>query len=195
MEIIRREAVPIILEVLQQGAETTVALMGAMAADRAESRRRLHRLGRYGVPSFKVDWAESYRARQQFVKLLNRLKREGLISNDGRRRNVLWQLTAKGLARLQRLLKIAETPKPVYPKRRDGKWRVVVYDIPEREREKRVWIRQALVSLGFSFLQESVWVGTCAISRAFLDDLREMEMIPYVQIFEVSRKGTVESVR
>lgn len=188
----RREIVPIIFKVLQGGAETTIALMSAMTAGYAESCRRLHKLSRHGVPSFGVDWAEDYRERQRFVKLLNRLKQEGFVANDGKPRGVLWQLTTKGLTHLQRGEK---TPSPRYSQKRDGRWKVVMYDVPEREKEKRVWIRHALVSLGFSFLQGSVWIGTYAIPRAFLDDLRKMKMIPYVQIFEISRKGTIEQVK
>lgn len=186
---------PILLQILQRGAETTVGLMGAMTTGYADSRRRLNQLSRYGTPSFQSDWAESYRERQRFHKLLNQLKREGLIANEGKPRRALWQLTPKGLQRLPYALAKAKIPTPQYERKRDGTWKVVIYDVPERERGKRLWIRRALASLGFSFLQESVWTGTSAIPRAFLDDLREMRMIHYVQIFEVSKRGTIELVK
>lgn len=44
------------------------------------------------------------------------------------------------------------------PKRWDGKWRVLIFDIPEKRRRLRVHVRQALISLGFVRLQDSVWV-------------------------------------
>ena len=43
-------------------------------------------------------------------------------------------------------------------RRWDGKWRVLVFDIPEKRRFIRNQIRNALVSIGFMRLQDSVWV-------------------------------------
>ncbi|MDP3974909.1 MAG: CRISPR-associated endonuclease Cas2 [Candidatus Jorgensenbacteria bacterium] len=191
----RSEIVPVLLEILQRGTETTAALIGAMSTDYAESQRRIGRLNRYGTPPFDADWGESYRERQRFSKLLNRLREDGIIANEGKRHRAIWRLTAKGIERLKHLKLKRKIPIPKYERKRDGKWRVVMYDVPEREREKRAWVRRALLSLGFEFLQESVWVGTIAIPRTFLDDLRAMEMFPYVQIFEVSRRGTITLVK
>ena len=43
-------------------------------------------------------------------------------------------------------------------KKWDGKWRVIIFDIPENRRFDRDNIRQALVSIGFMRLQDSVWI-------------------------------------
>lgn len=40
----------------------------------------------------------------------------------------------------------------------DGRWRLVLYDVPHRRRQLRDIFRQALKSLGFYQLQESVWL-------------------------------------
>ena len=47
---------------------------------------------------------------------------------------------------------------PKRPKRWDGKWRILIFDIPERRRGIREKIRSTLVVLGFIRLQDSVWV-------------------------------------
>ena len=47
---------------------------------------------------------------------------------------------------------------PKRPKRWDGKWRVLIFDIPERRKRIREQIRRNLVGLGFFRLQDSVWV-------------------------------------
>jgi len=44
------------------------------------------------------------------------------------------------------------------PRKWDGKWRVVIYDINERKKVLRNHLRSTLVSLGFVKLQDSVWV-------------------------------------
>lgn len=44
------------------------------------------------------------------------------------------------------------------PKHWDGKWRLVLYDVPETKSPTRDIIRQALRSIGFYAIQESVYV-------------------------------------
>ena len=43
-------------------------------------------------------------------------------------------------------------------KKWDGKWRVLIFDIPERKKTMREYIRHTLISIGFMRLQDSVWV-------------------------------------
>jgi CRISPR-associated endonuclease Cas2 len=44
------------------------------------------------------------------------------------------------------------------PKRWDGKWRVIIFDIPERKKVLRNKMRDTFVRIGFVRLQDSVWV-------------------------------------
>lgn len=44
------------------------------------------------------------------------------------------------------------------PKRWDGKWRVLIFDISEKRRATRYQLRATLKSIGFIRLQDSVWV-------------------------------------
>lgn len=46
---------------------------------------------------------------------------------------------------------------PKRPKRWDRKWRLLIFDIPERRKGIREKIRSALITLGFVRLQDSVW--------------------------------------
>ncbi|MEK9185712.1 MAG: CRISPR-associated endonuclease Cas2 [Patescibacteria group bacterium] len=43
-------------------------------------------------------------------------------------------------------------------KKWDGKWRVLIFDIPEKRKHDREQVRRTLVSIGFMRLQKSVWV-------------------------------------
>lgn len=81
-----------------------------------------------------------------------RLVRRGLLSvREGRA-----FLTPKGRKVLQRWeLQNYKLPQP---RRWDGKWRVLMFDIPERRKAKRVQIRQTLSRIGFARLQDSVWL-------------------------------------
>ena len=40
----------------------------------------------------------------------------------------------------------------------DGKWRVIVFDVPEHKRKIRRELRRAISLFGFEKLQQSVWV-------------------------------------
>src|SRR3989344_940727 len=44
------------------------------------------------------------------------------------------------------------------PKKWDGRWRMLIFDIPEKRRPLREKIRATLIHIGFIKLQDSVWV-------------------------------------
>ncbi len=71
-------------------------------------------------------------------------------------RNGRVRLTTAG----EKELALYETKnKPINrPKKWDGKWRIVIFDIWERRRNMRDTIRRYLSHLGFVYLQNSVWV-------------------------------------
>ena len=85
----------------------------------------------------------------QAVKRLE--KRRLIIFQNGRAR-----LTAAG----ERELALYETKKKTIdqPKKWDGKWRMVIFDVWEKRRNARDTIRRYLSHLGFVYLQNSVWV-------------------------------------
>lgn len=57
-----------------------------------------------------------------------------------------------------RLLKYQEE---LFPKRKkwDGKWHIVIFDIWEKSKKKRDFLRRELIEFGFIKLQNSVWVS------------------------------------
>lgn len=92
--------------------------------------------------------------RLRLSESLSRLKRKGLVEwrqDDGRWRLVL---TAKGR---QHAIEQAAPVIPV-PRRRDGRWRFVMFDIPETQRALRNRIRRMVADMGFYRFQDSVWV-------------------------------------
>jgi len=79
------------------------------------------------------------------------VKRGLLVYKDG-----YYQLTHEGEKTL-RLWEIADY-KFNEPKKWDKKWRVVIFDIPEKKKKVRDQVRNLFVSAGFERLQDSVWV-------------------------------------
>ena len=92
------------------------------------------------------------RQKESIMSARKRLIEKGLVSY---RQGVL-HLTPAGEAALRRYELYAY--KISRPKHWDGKWRVLVFDIPERKRKVRERMREVLMSIGFVRLQDSVWL-------------------------------------
>jgi len=43
-------------------------------------------------------------------------------------------------------------------------------------------------------IQKSVWVGKIALPEEFLRDLHRLQLISYVEIFEVTRAGSLKHI-
>ncbi len=193
----KNEIIPKILEILQIQAETTVNLFDIFTSIYAESYRKARKTLNCGSPQFKTDWAFEYRRGQQFYSFLNKLKNQGLIEkNKTDEKKSIWKITKKGLEKLNLIKekKLFSKQTVNYKKESDNKIKIVIFDVPEKERYKRTWLRATLVFLNFALLQESVWVGKNKIPEQFIYDLREREMLPYIQIFEISKKGTISQL-
>ena len=87
---------------------------------------------------------------------LSRLLNTGLvvfIEKDGKK---YLKLTEKGKLKLIRLEQYNFQLKK--PKKWDKKWRIVIFDIPQKRRLQRDNLRFTLKQIGFVRLQNSVWV-------------------------------------
>ncbi len=105
-----------------------------------------------------------------------------------------WYITNKGNERKKKFLmrQRAARPSRDYHAIASAKLRLVIFDIPETEKRKREWLRAALRRLGFQPLQKSVWVGNIALPEEFLHDLRKLGLLPYVEIFAVTKRGSLK---
>jgi CRISPR-associated endonuclease Cas2 len=93
-------------------------------------------------------------SRQQDVikRASRRLVQTGMLEWKSRK----LRLTRKGEKKLREL----SLRQQVKNKTRewDGKWRVLVFDIPERKKVQRKKLRLTLIDIGFHRLQDSVWI-------------------------------------
>ncbi len=88
--------------------------------------------------------------------VLGRLAAKGLITFEERDGRKYARLTDAGKQVLE--LESLKDPKMRKPKRWDKRWRVVIFDIPERRRSIRVRLRRFMEEFGFVRLQDSVWI-------------------------------------
>lgn len=81
-----------------------------------------------------------------------RLVARGLLKWEGKK----LRITAAGERKLRQLE--LRGYKLSRPKKWDQKWRVLIFDIPEKRKGLREKIRRTLVAVGFVRLQDSVWI-------------------------------------
>jgi len=92
----------------------------------------------------------------QAKNALGRLAKSGLITFEERDGTRYARITEKGKQILEmESLRDKSTQKQ---KKWDGRWRVVLFDIPERRRGARNRLRVFMQEYGFVRLQDSVWI-------------------------------------
>ena len=142
-----------------------------------------------------------YRQKRRFNVMLSKLKKDGLLKAENSD-NVSVKLTSKGKKYLAMLNKRRINALPINSyndsksrsKDDDDRLIIVIFDIPERERRKRAWLRLALKNIGLRLIQQSVWVGKVQIPKEFLDDIRELQLVNFVEIFEITKSGSLNQV-
>jgi|ERR1043166_2205225 CRISPR-associated endonuclease Cas2 len=99
---------------------------------------------------------------RRYAKKLYYLRQEKYIRKQGGKD----RLTLKGQQTLsERVLWELAIPKP---KRWDGKWRVVLFDIPKDKRKRRDIFRTHLKELGLLLYQNSVWIYPYSLEKQVL---------------------------
>lgn len=90
---------------------------------------------------------EKRKGRQNFNRFLQYLKRKGYIKIKSLEPKEAISLTKKGMEKILRIsLKKAEEKKK---KRKDGKWLMVIFDIPEKLRGLRDFFQRSSSNFGF----------------------------------------------
>jgi phenylacetic acid degradation operon negative regulatory protein len=97
---------------------------------------------------------------------LSRLKRQGWLATERRARSSWYRLTPLGLQELDEGRERIFTRHGLEPW--DGHWSMVIYHVPETERQVRQWLRTRLQWLGFGPLGPATWMSPH-------DRLRELE--------------------
>lgn len=110
----------------------------------------------YGIPELK---------QSSLSQALKRLREGGLIEQVKLRDDVIIKLTDAGRDLIQ---------DPFDESKWDGKYRIVIFDIPEQKRIIRNLFRRNLKKWGFKHLQKSVWISKRNIFdklEAYIKDL------------------------
>lgn len=68
-------------------------------------------------------------------------------------------------------------------RRSDGKWQMIIFDIPESKKRLRELLRETLYFLKYQKLQQSVWVCPYDVLRETEAILRKYSLDQYVKLF------------
>ena len=132
--------------------------------------------------------------RRRFTHLLYNLRKDKLVEKDDKK---ILRLTQRGREILEKLRAQKSKSLPDnsrYKTESDSELKIIIFDIPEEERQKRDWLRLVLKNLNFSMLQKSVWVGKGNLPKEFIDDLSRYKIISYVDIFTISKYGSLRKL-
>jgi DNA-binding transcriptional regulator PaaX len=117
----------------------------------------------------------SFSQRKKLIqKRISSLKARGYIKKTEKG----WELTPKGRIEIIKII----LRKKLEMKKWDGKWRIIIFDIPELSRKDRDFLRRELKWIGFVELQKSVWI--------FPYDM-ERELMALLKLWKLEFRGDI----
>lgn len=141
----------------------------------------------YKIPFHKYDKFRQ-NDKEKFRKEMYRLKRAGVVKKYIDKKGEFVEITPKGQKWLKKYF--TEQLEIEQPVKWDKKWRMVIFDIPDRKKTERDILREKLERLGFLKLQESVYVFPFECGNE-IEALKKMYLIePCVQYVLADRIET-----
>lgn len=115
--------------------------------------------------------------RYEFYQLIWRLRKEGFVekTKDLDENKIILKLTEKG----REYLKIESA---LSNESWDGKWRLVMFDIPENKRRLRNTLRQKLKEWGFKYWQKSLWASKKDLAGPLREFIQELGLSDFVLV-------------
>ncbi|MBI4050268.1 MAG: hypothetical protein HY398_02360 [Candidatus Doudnabacteria bacterium] len=118
------------------------------------------------------------RDRKKLRRTLYYLKSKKLIHIQSQYQKDVFTLTKPGWFAARRLYNSFVIEKP---REWDGRWRIVIFDIPETKKGKRELFRYKLRALGLANVQKSIWAHPFECREQVFYLAREIFILPYVR--------------
>ncbi|OGI25207.1 MAG: hypothetical protein A3J76_03425 [Candidatus Moranbacteria bacterium RBG_13_45_13] len=122
-----------------------------------------------------VEWPK----RNTFLENLRRLKKQGIIE---KKKNIL-TLSKVGQSLIRKII----NKKKALSQKWDGKYRLVIFDIPENKKWSRNWLRKELYLLQYIQLQKSVFVGKHPLPVDIIKDIKKFGLEKYVNYLLIDK--------
>jgi DNA-binding transcriptional regulator PaaX len=121
-----------------------------------------------------------FKSRQNYDNFLNYLIRRGYIKFVNKENEKFLKITQKG--ELTTLLARSRVQKS---ERWDGKWRLIIFDIPEESRVSRNYFRRLLKDYGYKQLQASVFISPHPLNNDAVIFLKQSGLIGFIRFLKV----------
>jgi CRISPR-associated endonuclease Cas2 len=149
--------------------------------------------------AFTQPWNENYRAvnksnrdcsKDYYRTAVYRLRHQGLIDIANNNGQKFLRLTRDGQLKVLVLKAVS-----IDRRKWDGKWRLVVFDIPEKARQERNQLRQLLKNNQFHKLQASVFISPFPLNLKAIEYLKETKLIDFIRILRVDKMDDDKDLR
>ena len=117
--------------------------------------------------------------KRKFDNLIYYLKRKGYIRSKNLENKKGIILTKRGISKALKASFVLERAK----RRKDGKWVMLIFDMPAKNKRARNLLRSVLLNLGYKLFQQSVWISPYDISEKTEKLLQFYSLDNYVKIF------------
>lgn len=131
-----------------------------------------------------IDVAQHWHCPREHSQIVTELRRQSLVTTQKESGSVRLLLTVKGIHRVQRAQIEAITIRA--QETWDGKWRMVLFDIPARKADSRYILTSQLKRLGFVMVQRSMWVHPYPCFSEVAQLLQYANLQPFVTMAEIS---------
>ena len=181
-----------VLEIIAKTAEGSANILGDIfyGMEKPTVSRAIHIYFKQGKSMAGID--VYFKNLRQVNNILYKLKRDGLIEGKA---GVIPILTREGKYYLEDLMgKIYKNYLPPFDKYKKHKGKgskIIIFDIPEKYRNKRNWIRCVLRDLDYEMIQKSAWRGLNNLPTELILDLKKFDLLEYVHIFSIKEDGTM----
>lgn len=115
---------------------------------------------------------EKYTNKNNIYQGLRRLKAQGIVKKTG----INFMLTEKGKEIIEKII----GRELILKKKWDKQYRLVIFDIPEKKRNARNWLRSELYMLEYIQLQMSVFIGKHPLPEDIIRDIASHKIEKYV---------------
>jgi|SRR3989344_2161619 len=153
--------------------------IGDIVSSIPKKREDFYHLGGIKNPVFEIYRKE--KSQKQFSDFIRWLKSNNYIKVKNLKGKEAFMLTKKGLDRA--IIARFKVEEKNFQKRKDGKWIMIIFDIPQKLNKSRNLLRSILKNLGYKMFQQSVWITPYDVSDKTEELLQFYSLDEFVKIF------------
>ena len=139
----------------------------------------------YDIKDYYWEQYKDKKKRERFADFIYKLQKCGYLKRLKIKDETAIVLTPKGLDRIF-VIKMKSAEKI---QRKDKKWQMVLFDIPENKRKDRDYFRQGLRYLGYKKLQQSIWVCPYDVLKETKELIERYNLKDFVELLLVKKIG------